>query len=714
MRFTHFLVALFLISGLRASKIDRAFEALRVYNYFEAKKLFYQSLKRSPVPAGFGLATIYYRTDNPFHNLDSAYKYILFAQFAFQNLNEDKKNEIAARHISDSTISGLFEQICFLSFQRVKDQLQEKPENSVAILNQYLTSCFFSSYRGKAMQLRDDYLFNELKKKNSSNAFSDFLLDWPETPHKLQINYLLEKAVYEEETILGTANSYLSFIDRFPLNRFNKKAQEELFYCYRKQQQPDLIYQFIKKFPDNEHLSEAWKLFFTLKVERYSAESLAEFVLDYPEFPFKNTIIEEVNLAGKKLIKIELNDKYGFIDTLGNLCIPAEYEDVSPFAEGLAVTYQNGKYGYLNKKGQWIIQPQYDEAENFHDGIAVVILNQKPMMIDRNGEIISKDFDEINDFSNGLAVVKKGNRFGAINRLGKTIISFEYEKLTDFINNHAVFYLNGMAGIIDKNNFPKIKAQYDWIEGFSPQIRAKKNGFFGLIGVNEEVIFPFEFDRIERVDADIFLLVKDGNYGFGHRTGCLLTQINNPYDNQLLVTDLYSSPGNNSSIQYMKITRGDEIGIIDQNGKWVVDPGEFDEVSPPHSDLIRVLIDDFYTFYDLNARKSFKQKFDEAENFHGRFAVVEKKGKSYILDKSGNIVFSEVCESIERLNTENMADLFLISKNGLKGLLDENLRWKILPEFQEISFDNPEYFVLTKENKKMVFYTKENKMIWSE
>jgi hypothetical protein len=68
------LFSLFLLpNGLNAGTIDKAFKALQQYNYFDAKALFEKALKKEPSAANYGLAVIYSRTDNPFHNLDSAF-----------------------------------------------------------------------------------------------------------------------------------------------------------------------------------------------------------------------------------------------------------------------------------------------------------------------------------------------------------------------------------------------------------------------------------------------------------------------------------------------------------------------------------------------------------------------------------------------------------------------------------------------------------------
>src|ERR1039457_1238349 len=85
-----FLLLLICFLKSPASTIDKAYKALHEYDYFKAKKLFYSQLKKNTTQAAFGLATIYYRNDNPFYKLDSAYKYILICRENYKNLPPEK------------------------------------------------------------------------------------------------------------------------------------------------------------------------------------------------------------------------------------------------------------------------------------------------------------------------------------------------------------------------------------------------------------------------------------------------------------------------------------------------------------------------------------------------------------------------------------------------------------------------------------------------
>ena len=151
-----FLISCFLTST--ASTIDKAFGALYEYDYFKAKKLFYTQLKKSRVEASFGLATIYYRNDNPFYKLDSAYKYIAICRSNFANLSIEKKEKLKTiYHLTDSSIIALHDSISQkaynIFFKNIAIQSAEK----------YATTFFYSNYIEDVLCKRDSLAFNEIK-----------------------------------------------------------------------------------------------------------------------------------------------------------------------------------------------------------------------------------------------------------------------------------------------------------------------------------------------------------------------------------------------------------------------------------------------------------------------------------------------------------------------------------------------------------------------
>ena len=59
------------------------------------------------------------------------------------------------------------------------------------------------------------------------------------------------------------------------------------------------------------------------------------------------------------------------------------------FQKGLPRVELNDKWGFINKKGEMIIQPIYNDVDDFYNGTAKVTLDGKRAEIDMQGNIIS-------------------------------------------------------------------------------------------------------------------------------------------------------------------------------------------------------------------------------------------------------------------------------------------------------------------------------------
>lgn len=90
----------------------------------------------------------------------------------------------------------------------------------------------------------------------------------------------------------------------------------------------------------------------------------------------------------KGLALVELDQKYGFVDSSENEIVPLIYDAVELFSEGLACVQLNGKWGYINEKGRIMIDLQFDHASSFTNNKANVRIEQRSFIIDKAGEIV--------------------------------------------------------------------------------------------------------------------------------------------------------------------------------------------------------------------------------------------------------------------------------------------------------------------------------------
>ncbi|MBI5540524.1 MAG: WG repeat-containing protein [Bacteroidia bacterium] len=147
-------------------------------------------------------------------------------------------------------------------------------------------------------------------------------------------------------------------------------------------------------------------------------------------------------------------DKFGFINTKGNIVIEPEFAGVGYFYSGIAwARALNNNIGFIDTTGKWVIEPLFDIAMDFdtESGMAQVRKDGKWVFVNKTGQIFDFDMSErIIGYSEGLARGIKEGLTGFYNNEGKWIIQPKYENARDFKNGYAAVEFEGKWGFIDK------------------------------------------------------------------------------------------------------------------------------------------------------------------------------------------------------------------------------------------------------------------------
>ena len=125
----------------------------------------------------------------------------------------------------------------------------------------------------------------------------------------------------------------------------------------------------------------------------------------------------------------QVDDDYylGYLDEYGNE-LEKNHETNAKYYGGLYTDKQDDKYGLLNSKGEIVVPYIYNNIENFINGFAQVTDTSGYLgFMDRTGNIITPlKYYEVNDFSvDGFARVSSRG-IGFINRLGKETVSYTH------------------------------------------------------------------------------------------------------------------------------------------------------------------------------------------------------------------------------------------------------------------------------------------------
>ncbi len=215
------------------------------------------------------------------------------------------------------------------------------------------------------------------------------------------------------------------------------------------------------------------------------------------------------------LYPVQVKEKWGYINRMGETVIPPTYTDADDFYEGLAkaAISTNGEtlYGFIDTKGQWVVQPIYQEAGPFKEGLAWVKKGDAYGYISKEGkEVIPCQFEDAGQFSNGYAAIKQGGWTGFIDKTGAIVVQPAY---TVNVNHPRfneglapVFGADEQTGFIDSTGQFRISAQFQSAGNFADGLAwamwkqddsAAEHGFTikgGYIDTEGVYIIPPEYD----------------------------------------------------------------------------------------------------------------------------------------------------------------------------------------------------------------------------
>ncbi|MGE5648307.1 MAG: WG repeat-containing protein [Acidobacteriota bacterium] len=201
------------------------------------------------------------------------------------------------------------------------------------------------------------------------------------------------------------------------------------------------------------------------------------------------------------LALIDVDGRKGYIDKTGTIVIAPQFAYAYPFSEGLAAATKSESagegWGHIDKTGRWIVEPKFQWASSFSDGLAPVNRTRNCGYVDAHGTLVLQpklspgetDCATVwGDFVNGLARWKFENKYGFIDRTGKTVIEPKYDLTFHFSEGFAAVMVGGKWGYIDTRG--------------------------------KMVIQPMPLQRAEDFHHGLaFVSTKDGKYGYIDKSG---------------------------------------------------------------------------------------------------------------------------------------------------------------------------------------------------
>lgn len=231
------------------------------------------------------------------------------------------------------------------------------------------------------------------------------------------------------------------------------------------------------------------------------------------------------------------------IDETGTILTQQPYSYIGMYQEGRAVfttTEAQGTshYGYLDRLGHVVIPAQYQSAGDFHQGKAVVQLNQAEYaLIDLKGtRLHTYSYGYVGPLSEGLLAFQptSNDLYGFINEQGQVVLPPKYASVQPFeagravVNTSKDFSVN-QYGLIDKKGRFIIKPEYNMINLLGQgrvavgKVRDKQRPYIGskyaIADTDGHFLTDFLYNDVQNYQGDYASATNDQHTFFIDRRG---------------------------------------------------------------------------------------------------------------------------------------------------------------------------------------------------
>lgn len=130
-------------------------------------------------------------------------------------------------------------------------------------------------------------------------------------------------------------------------------------------------------------------------------------------------------------IIVQYDDKYGLLDSNGNVVLKCEYEDIKALENGFVTCRKDDKYALFNRNAKQVSDFGFDDCYLSKDNLIYGVINKKHGVVDEKMQVVIPfKYDYLEPFNEkGVTVAKKDNLYGCINLKNQPVTDFKYMRM---------------------------------------------------------------------------------------------------------------------------------------------------------------------------------------------------------------------------------------------------------------------------------------------
>ncbi len=405
----------------------------------------------------------------------------------------------------------------------------------------------------------------------------------------------------------------------------------------------------------------------------------------------------------------------GFADESGKMVIPCRFDNASPFKYGIALVSLDGKSGFIDKTGKFVIEPKYDwisisgrtsldglflEVTYFENGPLVFTVNerdpdhpewtvgQKSGLLSLSGEVLPAQYDSIGELRNGVFIVSKDGKYGAVRVDGTFAVPVRYESLSHLDLNAPVGLLAGVGGkygVLSCAGGVLLPLTYEKLEYLRGGLFSfSYGGRSGVMDISGKVLVYPAYDEIKSYNGGLAAVRKGSKWGYLDAFNWLVTEL--IYDEVITSYDDFAVAG---------VRIGDKWGFVDPMGRLSA-PVLYDQIdSRPNNGLIHAVRDGKSGFLTPSGEVAVPFEYDGlAGSVPGGFAMNTKAGVR-LIDTQGRSVTDTVYSEVERTSFL----IYSVRQGDQWGCVDASGKTVVAFEYDEISETGKNWAIARKGDK---------------
>jgi hypothetical protein len=318
--------------------------------------------------------------------------------------------------------------------------------------------------------------------------------------------------------------------------------------------------------------------------------------------------------------------------------------------EQLLPVFVEGRGGYINESGRMVIPPQFFESHPFSDGLALVRKGNDAHLTDSRLGYVNPggEFHEIagagilGEYREGLARAQFNSRrvflgtsWCFIDLTGSVVIRSEYDNVGDFseglawveVRVHILFFLiSDSFGYIDRTGAPAIPVHFESAGNFSEgRANVTLKGKKGYINHKGEFVIAPRFDGVGPFSTGLAAVRIGDRWGFVDTLGSMV--IPPAFEDARPFVDGLAA-----------VKSGGNWGFIRRSGETAIAP-QYSDVSGFHQGLSAVQIEGKWGYIDTTGALRIRPQFDYAMTFWDGAAMVEVEHRRGYIDPTGKYIW---------------------------------------------------------------------------